>query len=215
MGSSHFFFTFQKELHFFPNTIMFPRLGGTSPAAARPGPHGGTEPLVHGCRERASNYEVEDKTLQSLRGIRRLEVAAERGLQSGHLRSKRPLDAPEEAPSATTSAPTALVVSPVPVAPTPIVTAFIKELDDEVFVVDGYGRVCDARLKKQRSSLAPLALGRKRALGAHALSLNTDMPFFGELPMSSDNGRDVFDRCITKTTFKTTFVACAAGAGAW
>ena len=80
MGSSHFFFTFQKELHFFPNTIMFPRLGGTSPAAARPGPHGGTEPLVHGGRERASNYEVEDKTLQSLRGIRRLEeVAAERG----------------------------------------------------------------------------------------------------------------------------------------
>lgn len=154
MGSSHFY---QRELHFFPNTIMFPRLGGTSPAAARPGPHGGTEPLVHGGRERASNYEVEDKTLQSLRGIRRLEeVAAERGLQSGHLRSKRPLDAPEEAPSATTSAPTALVVSPVPVvAPTPIVTAFIKELD-EVFVVDGYGRVCDVRLKKQRSSLAPL-----------------------------------------------------------
>ena len=83
------------------------------------------------------HYEVEDKMLQSLRGIRRLEeVAAERGLQSGHLRSKRPLDAPEEAPSATTSAPTALVVSPVPVAPTPIVTAFIKELD-EVIVVDG------------------------------------------------------------------------------
>ena len=63
MGSSHFF---QREPHFFSNTTMSTRLGGTSPAAARLGPYGGTEPLVYGGRERVSNYEVEYKSLQSL-----------------------------------------------------------------------------------------------------------------------------------------------------